>query len=181
MAEHEPPHDGNGTVAGLVDVRDPLPEELRDPFFPAAVRGYDRHSVDVYVQRINQLVAELQISGSPPAAVRHALDRVGEQTSGILHRARETAEEITRTALEEAEATTARAKAEAQEIVLAAQQRADAEVAARREAAEEEIRALEADAAAAADNRRQVLEDVRGMVARLEAAIGDTDGEPSAP
>jgi len=61
--------------------------------------------------------------------------------------------------------------------VIAAQQRADAEVASRREAAEEEIRALEADAAAAADNRRQVFEDLRRMVARLEAAIGETDGD----
>jgi hypothetical protein len=40
---------------------------------------------------------------------------------------------------------------------------------------EEELR----DVAAAADNRRQVLEDVRGMVARLEAAIGESDGESS--
>jgi hypothetical protein len=35
------------------------------------------------------------------------------------------------------------------------------------------------DVAAAADNRRQVLEDVRGMVARLEAPIGESDGELS--
>ena len=106
-------------------MRDPLPEELRDPSFPAAVRGYDRHAVDAYVQRVNRVIAELQVAGSPAAAVRHALDRVGEQTSGILHRARETAEEITKTAREEAEETTARAKAEAQEITTAAQRQAD--------------------------------------------------------
>jgi F0F1-type ATP synthase membrane subunit b/b' len=173
---HEPPYDGDGASVGLVDVRDPLPEELRDPFFPAAVRGYERHSVDAYVQRVNQLVAELQISGSPPAAVRHALDRVGEQTSGILHRARETAEEITRTAREEAEETTARAKAEAAEIVTAAQRRADAEIASRRAAAEEQLSELEAEIVSVADRRGQVLDELRGMVARLEAAIADTDG-----
>src|SRR5919199_850433 len=65
------------------------PPELRDPTFSSAVRGYDRHEVDRYVERVNGLIAELQISGSPRAAVRHALDRVGEQTSGILQRARE--------------------------------------------------------------------------------------------
>jgi F0F1-type ATP synthase membrane subunit b/b' len=174
--DHEAPQDENGTALGLVDVRDPLPEGLRDPAFPAAVRGYERHSVDLYVQRINRLVAELQISGSPPAAVRHALDRVGEQTSGILHRARETAEEITRSAREEAEETTARAKAEAQDLVTAAQRQADAEVASRRAAAEERLRELEADIAAVGDKRGQVLDDLRGMVARLETAIADTDG-----
>jgi F0F1-type ATP synthase membrane subunit b/b' len=173
---HDPPRDGDGAIVGLVDVRDPLPAELRDPFFPAAVRGYERHSVDGYVQRVNQLVAELQISGSPPAAVRHALDRVGEQTSGILHRARETAEEITRTAREEAEETTARAKAEAAETVTAAQRQADAEIASRRAAAEEQLSELEADIVSVADRRGQVLDDLRGMVARLEAAIAETDG-----
>ena len=86
-------HDDGGR-----DVRDPLPRAIRDPSFPASVRGYDRRAVDGYVERVNRLIAELQISGSPRAAVRHALERVGEQTSGILQRARETAEEITSSA-----------------------------------------------------------------------------------
>jgi DivIVA domain-containing protein len=220
-------------------VRDPLPEELRDPSFPAAVRGYDRHAVDAYVQRVNRVIAELQVAGSPAAAVRHALDRVGEQTSGILHRARETAEEITKTAREEAEETTARAKAEAQEITIAAQRGADeatdrarteaAEVVmgargeadeiignanaqseetlaqarsdaeARTRQAEEQVaslhaeadghlRSLQADIAAVSDERQRVLDDVRRLTARLEAAIaeaaderpiaGDNGGEP---
>jgi DivIVA domain-containing protein len=113
-----PPRDG------LTDVRDSLPENIRDPSFPAAVRGYDRRAVDAYVERVNTLIAELQVSGSPRAAVRHALDRVGEQTSGILQHARETAEEITTSAGEEAEETTARAKAEAHDITTGAQRQA---------------------------------------------------------
>lgn len=131
MAGNKPPHRGfdeRETASrsppqggGLRDVRDTLPEDIRDPSFPAAVRGYDRRAVDTYVERINGLIAELQVSGSPPAAVRHALDRVGEQTSGILQHARGTAEEITTSAREEAEDTTARAKAEAQDITTGAQ------------------------------------------------------------
>jgi cell division septum initiation protein DivIVA len=113
-----PPH------GALRDVRDPLPEHIRDPSFPAAVHGYSRRAVDTYVERVNTLIAELQVSGSPRAAVRHALDRVGEQTSGILQHARETAEEITTSAREEAEATTARAKAEARDITTDAQRQA---------------------------------------------------------
>jgi DivIVA domain-containing protein len=139
VARNEPPHrtheDGETTSRippegrGLRDVRDPLPEDIRDPSFPAAVRGYDRRAVDSYVERVNGLIAELQVSGSPPAAVRHALDRVGEQTSGILQHARETAEEITKSAREEAEETTARAKAEAQDITTGAQGQASEAIA----------------------------------------------------
>jgi DivIVA domain-containing protein len=118
-ASSTPPARGGG-----IDVRDPLPEEIRDPSFPASVRGYSRQAVDAYVERVNTVIAELQVSGSPRAAVRHALDRVGEQTSGILQHARETAEEITTSAREEAEETTARAKAEAQDITTDAQRQA---------------------------------------------------------
>jgi cell division septum initiation protein DivIVA len=138
VAGSEPPHrahDERETASrspplggGRIDVRDPLPEDIRDPSFPAAVRGFDRHAVNTYVERVNTLIAELQVSGSPRAAVRHALDRVGEQTSGILHRARETAEEITTGAREEAEETIARAKAEAHDITSAAERQAGDEV-----------------------------------------------------
>jgi DivIVA domain-containing protein len=134
VAGSEPPrraHDEGETASripppagGLKDVRDSLPVDIRDPSFPATIRGYDRRAVDTYVERVNTLIAELQVSGSPRAAVRHALDRLGEQTSGILQHARETAEEITTSAREEAEETTARAKAEAQDITTGAQRQA---------------------------------------------------------
>jgi DivIVA domain-containing protein len=73
-------------------------DEIRDVSFPTAVRGYDRRQVDRYVQRVNRAIAELEVSRSPESAVRHALDRLGDPTSGILQRARETAEEITHSA-----------------------------------------------------------------------------------
>jgi DivIVA domain-containing protein len=100
-------------------------DEIRDVSFPTAVRGYERRQVDRYVQRVNRLIAELEVGRSPESAVRHALDRVGEQTSGILQRARETAEEITHSAGAEADETTARARAEADEIVAHARATAE--------------------------------------------------------
>jgi DivIVA domain-containing protein len=100
-------------------------DQIRDVSFHTAVRGYDRHEVDRYVQRVNRTIAELEIASSPQSAVRHALDRVGEQTSGILQRARETADEIVRTAGSEADETIARGKAEAEEIIADARARAD--------------------------------------------------------
>src|SRR5690242_12108105 len=66
-----------------------------EPDFPVVLRGYDRVAVDAYVKKTSQLVAELQSTRSPEAAVRRALERVGEQISGILKRSHETAEQIT--------------------------------------------------------------------------------------
>ena len=63
--------------------------------FPVAIRGYDRIAVDAYVKQTSQLVAELQATRSPEAAIKRALERVGEQISGILQRAHDTAEQIT--------------------------------------------------------------------------------------
>jgi cell division septum initiation protein DivIVA len=155
-----------GTGAGITDVRDSLPPELRDPSFSISVRGYDRHAVDRYVERVNRLIAELQVSGSPRAAVRHALDRVGEQTSGILQRARDTAEEIITSAREEAEETTQRAKAEARDI-LAAGEREASEAASRATAEAEQIIA---GARARSDELlRQAADEAEQTVARARA------------
>jgi hypothetical protein len=60
------------------------------------------------------------VGRSPQAAVRHALDRVGEQTKGLLEEARAAAEKITAGAREEAKDEIARARAEAEQIVAKA-------------------------------------------------------------
>jgi DivIVA domain-containing protein len=106
--------------------RSVVPPEIRNVSFHAAVRGYDRDQVDAYVKQVNRIIAELEVSSSPRAAVRHALDRVGDQVHGILQRARETADDVTSGAVQEAEEITARAKAEAAEIVVNASTEADA-------------------------------------------------------
>ena len=105
-----------------------IPKQIRNVSFPGSVRGYDRDAVDEYVKAVNQVIAELEISSSPRAAVRHALEQVGEQTSGILQRAREAAEEITASARQEADELLERAKAEAAEIVVNASTAADRSV-----------------------------------------------------
>ena len=181
-------------------------EDLRDVSFPGAVRGYDRSAGDAYVKRVNRVIAELDMRSSPRAAVRHALEQVGEQTSSILQRARETAEEITTSARQEAEETTARAKAEAAEIVLNASSeedraraeasgmiakasaegerilvdskaeaerilaRAREEAAAVKEEGEARLRELHADIASTWKERRELLDDVRGIASKLESA-----------
>src|SRR5881398_1205215 len=67
---------------------------VREVQFPLALRGYDRAAVDSHLAEIAQLVAELEATQLRESVVQRALDEVGEQTSGILQHAHETAEEI---------------------------------------------------------------------------------------
>jgi DivIVA domain-containing protein len=102
-----------------------VPSQLRNVSFPVVVRGYERRAVDGYVARVNRVIAELEATHSPEAAIRHALQQAEEQTRGGLQEGREQAREITAAAQQEADETLARAKAEAADIVVNASTRAD--------------------------------------------------------
>lgn len=110
---------------GFRDLRQYVPADILDVSFPVSVRGYDRHAVDDHIKRVNRLVAELKVSASPQAAVRHALDVAGEKVDGLLHAAQEAADEITASARQEAEESTARVKAAAAELVVNTSTEAD--------------------------------------------------------
>src|SRR5437016_4743700 len=101
---------------------DPVPE-VADIDFPLALRGYDRLAVNAYVRKTSQLVAELQATRSPEAAIHRALARVGEEVSGILQRAHDTAEQITSQSRVEAEERLQAARREASEITAGADKR----------------------------------------------------------
>jgi hypothetical protein len=101
---------------------DPVPLAA-DVDFPIVLRGYDRLAVDAYVRKTSQLVAELQTTHSPEAAVRRALERVGEEISGVLQSAHETANQITRQSRSEAEGRLEVARREAVEITAEARAR----------------------------------------------------------
>ena|SRR5437763_2799058 len=116
--EPQPPED-------LEELRDHVPADIRNISFPVSVRGYDRDRVDAYVKRVNHVIAELEISRSPQAAVRHALDRVGKQTVTVLQEARESADKLMEAARDEADAEKERAKAEAAKLVVNASDEAD--------------------------------------------------------
>jgi vacuolar-type H+-ATPase subunit H len=104
-----------------------LPEdpsrEVTDVQFPIVLRGYDRLAVDAYVRRTSQLVADLQATRSPEAAVRRGLERVGEEVAGILQRAHDAASQITAQSRSEAEDRLERARQEATRITADAERR----------------------------------------------------------
>jgi hypothetical protein len=129
---------------------DPL--ALVDAEFATALRGYDRVAVDEYVRKTRRLVAELQATRSPEAAVRRALERVGEQISGILQRAHDTAEEITAQSRSEAEDRLEQARTEAAQIANAAEQR---------------VRDLDADTDRIWLERQRIVADAEDLAGQL--------------
>ena len=130
---------------------DPVPA-VADVEFPVVLRGYDRDSVDDYVRRTSQLVAELQATRSPEAAVRRALERVGDEVSGILQRAHDTAGRITSQSRSEAEDRLEAARQEAAQIVLRA---------------EERVRELDAETDRIWGERHRIVEDTRELAREL--------------
>jgi DivIVA domain-containing protein len=172
-----------------------VPADIRDVSFATAVRGYDRREVDAYVERVNRVIAELEVSRSPQSAVKHALDRVGEQTSGVLQRAREVAEDLTGTALAEADHATRRAKVEAEEMVEQAQMqahqhrgqakeqadeilaRARGEAAQSLERGEEELRRLEQQTQERLDALRSQIDEAEKARMRLLGELREAAGE----
>jgi DivIVA domain-containing protein len=184
--------------------------ELGDVSFPLSVRGYDRGAVDAYVSRVQQQVAEFELTRSPEAAIKHALEDVGEQTKGILAQAGETAERISAAARQEAEEGTARARQAADEIVaeakataadvlarsqaeaeaIVAQARSEAaehlqrsrdEVGALRQEAEARMRELESDTETIQHERTQLLADIREITTRVEEVASAADARFPSP
>jgi DivIVA domain-containing protein len=123
--KRSPPAADPGQEPGFGELRYYVPQEILDVSFPVSVRGYDRRAVDAYIKRVNRVIAELKVRGSPPAAVRHALEQAEDKVQGLLQAAREAADEITTSAQHEAEEGTARAKAEAAELTVNTSAEAD--------------------------------------------------------
>jgi len=147
--EHALMQEITAPLATLPD--NPVPV-VADVEFPMALRGYDRLAVDAYVQRTSQLVAELQATRSPEAAVRRALERVGEEVSGILQRAHETASRVTAQSRSEAEDRLEIARQEAAEII---------------QRAEERVRELDAETDRIWGERHRIVEDTRELAGQL--------------
>ncbi len=125
-----------------------------EPDFPVVLRGYDRVAVDAYVKKTSQLVAELQSTRSPEAAVRRALERVGEQIAGILKRAHETAEDITSQSRGEAEDRLEAARQEASNLTSSA---------------EERVKELDAETDRIWAERHRIVNDARDLASQLQA------------
>lgn len=153
--------------------RDRMLKEARKVEFPIGLRGYDRAAVDRYVERVNRLLAELEMSSSPESAVRHALDEVSEETRDILQHAHQTADEITARSRSKADDRLQQAEREAQEMREAVQQEAKET----REAAQHEAHELRELTTSEAQNLREVAQqeaqDLRETAQRETTELRD--------
>lgn len=122
------------------------------------MRGYDRVAVDSWRQEIADLVERLEEQQPREAAVKRALDEVGHETSSILQRAHEAADEITARSRSQAEGRLQRAEAEADSTL--------------REA-EERVHQLEADTQAMWDQRSRLIEEMRQLADEVLGVADD--------
>jgi DivIVA domain-containing protein len=181
-----------------------LTSTIEDVAFPVSMRGYDREAVDSYVRRVREVVAQLEASRSPDAAVKDALEKVGEQTKSVLQSAGQSAEQITVAARREADETGARAKSEAEETVGKAQaeaseivarskaeaketvekarkeasehlRRTQEEVSALQEESEARLRELSADTESIRRDRSELLDEIHEFAARVEEVAQAAD------
>jgi DivIVA domain-containing protein len=88
-------------------------DEIGERSFPIVMRGYDRAAVDAFVQEMRDLVTQLESRQSQEAVIQRALAEVGEETTSILQRAHETADEIAARSRAQAEGRIQRAEREA--------------------------------------------------------------------
>jgi cell division initiation protein len=147
--EHALMQEITAPLATLPD--DPVPD-VAEVDFPIALRGYDRVAVDAYVRRTSQLVAELQATRSPEAAVRRALERVGEEVSDILKRAHQTASQITADSRREAEDRLEAVRKEAAEITAGGERR---------------LRELDVETDRIWSERHRIVEDAQTLAQQL--------------
>ena len=143
----------------LQEVAEPLSTLPDDPVaiaartdFPVVMRGYDRAMVDEYVKHTTRLVAELQATRSPEADIRRALERVGQEVSGILQRAHETADRITSQSRAEAEERLELSRREAAEFTAGAELR---------------VKQLDAETDRIWIERQRIVDDVNELAAKL--------------
>lgn len=150
-------------TAALEQVTDnPLPAP-RDPEFRMVVRGYDRDEVDAHVAKLRRELEHERASRSPSAAVKRALEQVGEEVADILKRAHETAAELSVTSRREADERLEGARRAADERIAEAKVQAAAITA----EAHARLRELDMDTDRIWAERDRIVADARELARQL--------------
>src|SRR3954454_21901662 len=136
---------------GAIDAYDARGDE---PPFPLVIRGYDRRSVDEYLEAANARLAELEALELPSLAVQEALERVANDTGSILKEAHETADGVLSRATEEADRLVREAREEADRTIASAEAR---------------VRQIGIDTDALWQERLRLIEDAQSVAVSLSA------------
>lgn len=130
------------------------------PIFHQRPWGYDRAQVDSFVERTARRIEEAEMARTPDGAVKRALDSLGAETSAVLQRAHEIADEITSRSRADADARTERAEEEAAAI---------------RRAADERVAAADAELEALWQERQRLINDIDRIAEQLRTLITEAD------
>jgi DivIVA domain-containing protein len=162
--------------------------EVQNARFSIALRGYDRDEVDRYMNRVNQMLAELQITAAPESAIKYALEQVSRDTRSTIQDAQREADEVTRDSRAKAHDRIEEATQEAEKLREAAEREAGQlrEAAAQEThgtcaAAETRIRELEAELQSMTEKRDRAVEELEQLARSLAQFVEEQgrDGHPS--
>jgi V/A-type H+/Na+-transporting ATPase subunit G/H len=135
--------------------------------FSTAIRGYDRDEVHRYMRKMNTLLAELQITAAPEAAIKAALEQARDERRSVIAQAEQEAEEIIRRSRSQAGDRLEEAKQEAERLREAAAEEAHGSQA----AAETRIRRLQAEVQQMMEERDRVVEELVELSRRLDELL----------
>jgi DivIVA domain-containing protein len=139
---------------------------VRGKEFPPAMRGYERSAVDAWREEVARLVERLEEQAPRDAAVKRALEEVGKETSAILQRAHEAADDIASRSRSQAEGRLQRAEREAEITVAEAEAR---------------VAQLDADYRSIWDERQRLLEEMRQLADDVLGVADDASDRISGP
>jgi DivIVA domain-containing protein len=139
---------------------------VRAKEFPPAMRGYDRNAVDGWREEVARLVERLEEQAPRDSAVKRALEEVGKETSGILQRAHEAADDIAARSRSQAEGRLQRAEREAEITVREAEAR---------------VTELDSDYRSIWDERQRLLEEMRQLADDVLGVADDASERISGP
>jgi cell division septum initiation protein DivIVA len=128
-----------------------------EPPFPLVIRGYDRRAVDEYLEATSARLAEVEALELPSVAVKEAIERVADDTGGILKQAHETADSVMTRAREEADRMVREARDEADQTIASAEAR---------------VRQIGIDTDALWQERLRLIEDAQAVAVSL-ATLGE--------
>jgi len=134
-----------------------MSEELMrsgEGLFKPSRRGYDRDEVDAYVAQLQHEIRDLQTRNqTPDAAVRSALERVGEEVASVLKQAHVTADDIVANAKREGEEHRDQAARDAAHVTAVAEQR---------------VHELDLDTDRIWGERERIMADARDLARQLD-------------
>lgn len=133
---------------------------MPEPHFHLRPWGYDRREVDAFVERTAERLDVALAARTPDGAVKQALDRLGEETSSVLQRAHQIADEVT-----------ARSRAAADDRRMQAEQ----EAAAIQQAVEARVAAFDAELETLWQERQRLINDIDRISEQLRALVTEAD------